>query len=271
MKPNFANVNPIAFGLSAALSAMASLFGCGASQALANESSLSSAAGRRVPAAIVAVANTPAVANMPAADGSAARPEKDRKRTRIEPSDEGIGLALAVRHLQELIPVLDHLREHSPPQYEKALRDLDRSAKRLESIKRRDAKLYEISLREWRIRGQIDLLKAKLRVKATDADQREMLQRLKTLRQAEKQRIERELVLIDEREAAYKDRIGQLSALIERGDSLREQLNDQLQRLESEPLDKNSASYLRAIGASKNDPARSATSSKPKFKKATNE
>lgn len=203
--------------------------------------------------------------------GSISRDADHRQRAVAGSTSESLGLELARRHLQELLPVLNHLRTHSPQQYEKAIRDLDRSAKKLESIRRRDAELYAISLREWQLRGQIDLLKARLRVKKSPAGQQEMLQRLQSLREAERDRIERELALIDEREAAYKERIEQIAALIRRGESLREQLSEQRQRLESESIDKNSTLYLKAIGAAKNDPPRAASSSKPKSKKATHE
>lgn len=183
-------------------------------------------------------------------------------------SSGAMGLELARHHFRDLLPVLDHLRVHSPQQYEKAIRDLDRSAKRLESIKRRDAKLFEISLREWQLRGQIDLLKATLRVKKSESGRQAMLRHLQSLRQAEQDRIERELVLIDEREVAYKDRIEQVEALIERNASLRKQLNEQRQRLEAEPIDIHSNVYLKAIGTNKNDPDRSAPPSKSKSKKA---
>ena len=223
---------------------------------------------RRTTDSLIAVANQTAD-KAP----SSSRQDDNRKRQRhgTGPASGAEGLALAKQHLRELIPVLDHLRDHSPEQYEKALRDLDRAAKRLESIRRRDPRLYEISLREWQARGQIDLLKAKLRVKKSAASQQEMLQHLHALRDAEVQRIERQLELIDEREAAYKERIGQLSGFIQRGAVLREQLIEQRQRLEAEPINKESNVYLKAIGAQKSGSARAASSLKPKSKKATNE
>ncbi len=181
------------------------------------------------------------------------------------------GLELARAHLRELIPVLDHLRTHDAQQYDKAIRDLEKSAKRLESISRRDAKLYEISLREWKTRGHIDLLKAKLKVKHSIQDQQAMLERLQSLRDTELERVRRELVLMDERDANYQDRIRQLNLSLERGAALRQSLNEQRVRLESEPIDQNSYTYLKAIGAAKNALPRPDSSSKPKLKKATNE
>ena len=187
-----------------------------------------------------------------------------------EPS-QSAGFELTRAHLRELMPVLDHLRTKSPQQYEKAIRDLDRSAKRLESIKRRDVKLFEISLREWQTRGQIDLLSAKLRVKKSERDQQVMLELLQSLRDTELERVQRELALVDEREVAYKDRIRQMNQFLVRSDSLRQHLNEQQEWLETAPIEQNSQVYLKAIGAGKNTTTRPTPSSKSKLKKATNE
>jgi chromosome segregation ATPase len=176
--------------------------------------------------------------------------------------DESIGLHLARTQFRELVPVLDHLRAKSPQQYERAVRDLERSAKKLDSIRRRDKKLFEIALREWKTRGQIDLLKAKLKVKASESDRKAVLEHLRTLRETELDRISRELALLDERDAAYKERMQQLNQVIKHGESLRSQLNEKRERLQSETIDQNSQVYLKAIGTVKSSQNRSPSSLK---------
>ena len=188
-----------------------------------------------------------------------------------EPVVESPGLMLASQHLQELLPLLDHLRVKSPQRYEKAIRELDRSAKKLESIKRRDAKLFDISLREWQTRGHIDLLKAKLQVKHSDQDQQAMLQSLQSLHDAELERTHRELALIYERKLVCEERIRQTQQLLDRDGVQRKQLEEQRIRLETESIDEQSTVYLKAIGTNKNDPTRLTPSLKLKSKKATNE
>jgi hypothetical protein len=183
-------------------------------------------------------------------------PVVEKKVRPASPAENSPGLELAKTHFSELLPVLKHLRVHSPSQYEKAIRDLDRSAKRLESIKRRDSQLFDISLREWKTRGHIDLLKAKVRVKKSDFVQQEILQQLKILHGIELERLQRELVIIDERLVVHDDRVRQTKQLIDRGVVLRKKLTDERLRLESETIDENSQVYLRAIGHNKSDSSR---------------
>ncbi len=161
---------------------------------------------------------------------------------------ESPGVALATQHLRGLLPVLRHLQRHSPPDYEKAIRDLDRAAKRLETIKRRDELLYRLSLSQWQVRGQLDLLKARVRVKDTAADRNAILERLKQLKQLEIRRIEREMELLTLREQDHRERIVQAQTAIERGHDLRMQWVEQHQRAVSERIDEQSPVYLDAIG-----------------------
>ncbi len=173
------------------------------------------------------------------------------------------GLLLANEYLSELVPVLEHLRKKSPDQYGKAIRDLDRAAKRLESIKRRDVKLFEIALKEWQTRGKVDLLKARLRVeKKAKANEPEMLALLQSLRNIELARVDREIELLDQRQIANQDRLRQTEQSIRRGEELRTQLTEHRQRLQDEPVSEVSPSYLRAMG--RNDSSRPATPIKPK-------
>ncbi len=177
---------------------------------------------------------------------------------------ESAGLELAKQHLRELVPVLNHLKSNSPPQYEKAIRDLDRAAKKLDTIKRRDAKLFDIALREWKTRGQIDLLKAKFRVNKSDVDKQRMLDRLSSLQRTELERIDRELELLDQREVAAQERIQQSELSLRRGEELRRQLLAQQAVLRSQPIDETSPVYQHAINVNKSD-----SSSKSKSKKSS--
>jgi len=195
----------------------------------------------------------------------------DKKSRPLSPSEDSPGFELAKKHLNELLPVLKHLKNHSPQQYEKAMRDLDRSAKRLDSIKNRDSKLFDISVREWKTRGHVDLLKAKVRIKKSDVDQKEILQQLQLLRDIELERLERELAILDERIAANEERVRQTKQMIDRGAELRTKLNAQRLRLESETIDENSYVYLRAISGNKNDADRAVQPSKSTSNKVSND
>lgn len=181
------------------------------------------------------------------ASNGSGRPRKEftvDSKFKHKPLSEGLELASA--HLQELVPVLDQLKLNSSLQYEKAVRELDRASKRLNSIKRRDNKLYEISLREWKIRCQIDLLKAKLQVQKSAPDQERMFQRLKSLREIEIERVTRELSLLEIRAQAHTERIAQSRQMLDKGELRRQQLLKEKQALIDQSVDL-SAIDLKAI------------------------
>ncbi len=158
------------------------------------------------------------------------------------------GMTLAQQYLSELLPVLAHLRDHEPEQYEKALRDLDRAAKRLEILQRRDTELYDVSLREWQTRGRIDLLKARLRVRQSDTDARQLLVQMRLLRTAEIQRMSRERELLSERETMMSQRAVQAQQAVEKTRRQIDELERQIEQLVAQPLEANSPAYLRALG-----------------------
>ena len=195
----------------------------------------------------------------------------DEKSRPLSPSEDSPGFELAKKHLNELLPVLKHLKNHSPQQYEKAMRDLDRSAKRLDSIKNRDSKLFDISVREWKTRGHVDLLKAKVRIKKSDVDQKEILQQLQLLHDIELERLKRELAILDERLVASAERLRQTKQMLDRGAELRTKLNDQRLLLESETIDENSSVYLHAISGNKNDSGRAVQPSKSTSNKVSDD
>jgi hypothetical protein len=175
------------------------------------------------------------------------------------------GMKLAQRYLSDLVPVLEHLRDHEPEQYDKAIRDLDRAAKRLETLQRRDAELHKLALREWQTRGRVDLLKARLRVRRTDADVRLLLTQMRSLRDIELKRLARERELLAEREAQMAQRAAQAQQVAERSRRQIEELDQQINRLTSQPVHANSPAYLRAIGAGRGQerPANSAPTNDP--------
>lgn len=157
---------------------------------------------------------------------------KPKATTRSLPNDSP-GIRLAETHMQELLPLIEHLQKRSPGQYEKAIRELDRSAKRLESMKKRDAQLFEIALEEWTTRTELQLTKAKLRVgKSAEGNQR-IRDRQATLLDLQIKRLNRETELLLQRRANYEDRISQLNSQIERANELRAKLERQKDELRS--------------------------------------
>lgn len=117
------------------------------------------------------------------------------------------GVELAKSRVKELMPLLERLKKRAPHQYEKAIRDLDRSAKRLETIRKRDEKLFDAAMREWTTRSEIQLRKAKLHVAHTGADAEQLEQLQRKLIGIQIERLEREIELNDVKTKAYEERI----------------------------------------------------------------
>jgi hypothetical protein len=144
------------------------------------------------------------------------------------------GIRLAKKHMGELLPLIEHLRKRSPAQYEKAIRDLDRSAKRLESLRKRDAKLFEIALQEWTTRTELQLAKAKLRVGKSSGGSKKIRDHQTKLLDLQIQRLHRETELLSKRRANYEERVSQLNVQIERANELRLKLEKQKDELRSD-------------------------------------
>ncbi len=97
--------------------------------------------------------------------------ERDSSKKLAASSDiEQSVLNLVEKHLPELDAMLDRLRSDNRKQYDIAIRDLSRWTKRLESAKKRDAKLYDIEVELLKAESEVNLLTAKLKVRDNDAD-----------------------------------------------------------------------------------------------------
>jgi len=158
------------------------------------------------------------------------------------------GVQLARRHLVDLLPLLSHLRTHEPAQYEKAIRELDRAAKRLESQQRRGDAFYDVALRQWQSRGRIDLLKAKLRVRPSDSDRKRLLAEMRLLREVEIQRLRLEFEVLSERQRMLAARVSQAESAALRAREQMEELNHSIERLTSQQIDSDWPIYRRAAG-----------------------
>lgn len=97
-------------------------------------------------------------------------------------------LQMVDQHLPQLKTVLDYLRENSPQEYERAMRDLSRQMRRLETSRRRGEHFYDNELQVIKLETAIDLAAAKLRLR----DEPELRQQLRRdIRQLQQLRVER--------------------------------------------------------------------------------
>jgi hypothetical protein len=189
-----------------------------------------------------------------AADTSRAsgRPAPVAREPDSEPTADESGWKLAQQHLPELLPVLVYLRDHAPERYQRAIRELDRAVKRLEAQRRRGPAFYDVALRQWQVRGQIDLIKARLKVRPTTGDRQLLLTQMQSLREIELERLRLDREVIVQRETANAQRLTQATELAERLKGQRDELDRAIERLHSEPMDATTPAYLKSIGGQAN-------------------
>jgi len=195
-------------------------------------------------AAGIAVADQPrSVADAPA--DSVAEPKAE---ARPETLPESPGIELAERHLPELVPVLGHLRDHEPQQYAKAIADLDRAAKRLEIQSRRGEPFFDAALRQWQARGRVDLLKARVRVRPSEADFVRLKVAMKDYRESELARLKLERETLAERERMMVRRAEQATRAAERAAKQLAEIDRNIERVKAQRVDAQSAARRRAGG-----------------------
>ena len=78
---------------------------------------------------------------------------------------EVLAWQLVETHLPELNIVLDRLRTGEPRQYQRAISDLARSAKKLEAFRKRDEQLFEIEVELLKTQHAVSLLTASVYAK----------------------------------------------------------------------------------------------------------
>lgn len=145
-------------------------------------------------------------------------------RTRDQDAEKA-ALALVKLHLPELQGLLDRLRANEPRQYNRAITDLARSARRLEVIKNRDERLYQIEVEVLKSQQAVNLLTAKLRVRDSEPDRQRLRQALARLQQSQVRRAQYDVQLLEDRVARMQQQLEQAHARLEqRKQSPREDL-----------------------------------------------
>lgn len=117
----------------------------------------------------------------------------------VDRETESKALGLVKAHLPELDNVLDRLRADHPRQYDRAIRDLAKSVRKLELAKNRDAQLYEIELELLKAQNEVNLLTAKLKVRDSQSDRKKLRRSVARLNQAQAARIQFDVELYRQR------------------------------------------------------------------------
>ena len=94
----------------------------------------------------------------------------------VDLENKTLAQILVQTHLPELKPVLEQLQTDLPKQYERAVRELSRSARKLDLARKRDERLFDIEVELLKAETQTSLLTARLAVRDR-ADDRKSLQK----------------------------------------------------------------------------------------------
>ncbi len=92
---------------------------------------------------------------------------------------------LVDQHLPELKSVLKRLAADQPRQYDRAVRDLAKSARKLEFAKNRDDRLYDIEVELLKAQNEVNLLTAKLKVRDSQPDRKKLRTAAQRLQQVQ--------------------------------------------------------------------------------------
>lgn len=86
----------------------------------------------------------------------------------VTPERESAVMTFVERNHPALKDVLASLKSTRPKEYEKAIRDIYQTSERLANVKERDPNLYELELKNWTLRSQIQLLTAHMVMASSD-------------------------------------------------------------------------------------------------------
>jgi hypothetical protein len=119
--------------------------------------------------AIVAAEDSTAVERLPEADvvrsqPPLAKPGMAARTLIITPEREAAAITFVRHHHPELVELLTHLKESSPREYERAIRELFRTSERLALVQERDSEAYDLELGLWKARSRAQLLAARLQM-----------------------------------------------------------------------------------------------------------
>jgi hypothetical protein len=92
-------------------------------------------------------------------------PAKATREARVDKALEARVSAFVQEHHRELFELLIYLKEALPREYERAVRDLDRTQQRLASLRHRDVERYELELQLWQAESRAQLLAARIQMK----------------------------------------------------------------------------------------------------------
>ena len=134
---------------------------------------------------------------------------------RVDRETESKAVGLVNAHLPELKDVLNRLRADQPRQYDRAIRDLAKSVRKLDLAKNRDHQLYEIELELLKAQNQVNLLTAKLKVRDSQSDRKQLRNAVARLQQAQFARAQYDVEMYRQRLERAKQQLDAAGARLE--------------------------------------------------------
>ena len=184
---------------------------------------------------VVAATNTRSLADAKSKTGS-----KAKANPAVDKETESKALNLVQSHLPELKEVLKRLRANNPREYDRAIRDLVKSARKLELAKNRDERLFDLEVELLKTQTHVNLLTAKLKVRDSKQDRQRLRESLERLQDAQIARAEYDVVM-------YQERLDRAKKLL---DAARKRLDGKKDR--GTEIDKTYAGLLRKAGREPN-------------------
>lgn len=151
---------------------------------------------------------------------------------------EATVLELVQDELPQLESVLKRLKSDAPNEYAKAIKELGRSARRLNGIRARDEELYRLELNLFRARTGLSLLVARLKIRDDTKDREALHEAVRELRQAEIAKSQYEVSSIESRIARMQTQLASAQEFLE------QRVNSNSHRRIQETVD----DYLRKAG-----------------------
>lgn len=149
--------------------------------------------------------------------------ERDAERRETE----RIVQQLVQAHLPELTKVLSQLRAVQPQEYDRVIKDLAKSARKLETAQNRDQQLFEIEVELLQAEHHASLLTARLKVRDSESDRKRLRDAAKRLQQAQIARAEYDVNAFRQRLARSQQ---QLESAVARLEARKNEAEDQLEK-----------------------------------------
>jgi type III secretory pathway component EscV len=133
---------------------------------------------------------------------NAAKPQRSDQQTKnreLTSGSEQLALQLTREHLPQLTPLLQQLKIDQPRQYDRAVVDLARTAKKLSIAQKRDKQLYQVELELLKADTEANLIAAKLKVRDKRQDRDKLRDAVIRLHAAKQKKMQYEVELLQKR------------------------------------------------------------------------